>query len=36
MHREDGTQTAAQPRSSAELDLIDVWSRAARRLAFSR
>ena len=33
MPREDGTQTAAQPLSSAELDLINAWWRAANYLS---
>ena len=33
MPREDRTQTAAQPLSPAELDLMDAWWRAANYLS---
>jgi xylulose-5-phosphate/fructose-6-phosphate phosphoketolase len=33
MPREEGTQTAAQPLSPAELDLIHAWWRAANYLS---
>jgi len=33
MPREDGTQTAAQPLSPAEFDLIHAWWRAANYLS---
>jgi len=36
MPREDGTQTAAQPLSPAELELIYAWRRAANYLSVSQ